>query len=167
MHAHRIKILDRANDYNIVMQIPHGLEFELLPSDNRLLDENGMDRTQIETTLDDTFEFLTIKRDAAPCAAQRERRPDHDRKTKDLHNPLCLSNVGDDFASRSRKTDPHHGLFEKKTIFGHLHGIGLRTDHLDVVFVKNTALVEFDGNISGGLTSYRRQQSIRSFAFDD
>ena len=42
--AHRIEILDRADDDDVVRAVPHDLELELFPADHRFLDQHGADR---------------------------------------------------------------------------------------------------------------------------
>src|ERR1700733_12101966 len=46
--AHGIEVLDRADDDDVVFGVTHHLEFEFLPSENRLFDEGFVDRRQIE-----------------------------------------------------------------------------------------------------------------------
>ena len=43
VNAHRIEILDRAHDDDVVVSVPHDLELELVPADQRLLDEDLAD----------------------------------------------------------------------------------------------------------------------------
>ena len=72
MNTHRIEIFDRTDDHNVVLKIAHDLQFEFLPSDNRLFDENRMDRTQVKTALDNAFKFLAVEGNTAASSAQSE-----------------------------------------------------------------------------------------------
>src|SRR5713101_6728431 len=40
VHAHRVEVLDRADDDDVVLGVAHHLELELLPAGDRLLDED-------------------------------------------------------------------------------------------------------------------------------
>ena len=40
VHAHRVEVLDRADDHDVVLVIAHHLELELLPADHAPLDEH-------------------------------------------------------------------------------------------------------------------------------
>src|SRR5438552_225870 len=142
-------------------------QLELFPSDHRLLDEDRVHRTQVETTLNDALEFLRVESQPAACAAQRKGGTNHAREPDALNHALAFTNIADDFTARSRKADLGHCLFEKEAVFGHVHRFGLRADHLDFVFIENAALGELDGDIQGRLAANRGQQRVRSFAFDD
>src|SRR5207245_7650548 len=73
VHAHRIDVLDRADDDEVVADVAHHLELELLPADHRLLDEDLVDRTELDAALREVAELLDVVRDAAADAAERER----------------------------------------------------------------------------------------------
>ena len=40
VHAHRVEVLDRADDHHVVLGVAHDLELVLLPADDRLLEEH-------------------------------------------------------------------------------------------------------------------------------
>ena len=40
VHAHRIEVLDRADDHDVVVAVAHHLELELLPADDAPLDQH-------------------------------------------------------------------------------------------------------------------------------
>jgi hypothetical protein len=44
VHAHRIEVLDRADDDDVVVAVAHHLELEFLPAGDRLLDQDLADR---------------------------------------------------------------------------------------------------------------------------
>jgi hypothetical protein len=44
VHAHRVEVLDRADDDAVVVAVAHDLELVLLPAEHRLLDEHLVDR---------------------------------------------------------------------------------------------------------------------------
>src|SRR5438552_7546679 len=58
-------------------------QLELFPSDHRLLDEDRVHRTQVETTLNDALEFLRVESQPAACAAQRKGGTNHAREPED------------------------------------------------------------------------------------
>ena len=51
--AHRIEVLDRADDDDVVVAVAHHLELELLPADDAALDEHLSRRRQLEPAADD------------------------------------------------------------------------------------------------------------------
>ena len=50
--AHRVEVLDRADDDDVVARVAHDLELELVPADQRLLDEHLADRALAEAALE-------------------------------------------------------------------------------------------------------------------
>ena len=46
VHAHRIEVLDRADDDDVVLQVAHHLEFELLPAEDGFFDQDFMHGTR-------------------------------------------------------------------------------------------------------------------------
>ena len=75
--AHRVEVLDRADDDDVVEPVAHDLELELVPAAHRLLDEHLADRRLREAALDLAAQLLLGVREAAAVAAEREGGP-HD-----------------------------------------------------------------------------------------
>ena len=80
MHAHRIEVLDRADDDHVVEPVADHLELELVPAEQRLLQQHLADRRLGDAARDVVAELVRRRREAAALAAERERRPDHDRQ---------------------------------------------------------------------------------------
>ena len=70
--AHRVEVLDRADDDHVVGPVPHHLELELLPADDAPLHQHRADRGELEPAAELGLELLPVVRDAAPGAAERE-----------------------------------------------------------------------------------------------
>ena len=96
VHAHRVEVLDRADDDAVVLAIAHDLHFEFFPAEQRLLDQKLARRRQVETALADVVEFVLVVSDAAAGAAQRVRRPNDGGKADvGLHALRIVERVGD------------------------------------------------------------------------
>ena len=80
--AHRIDVLDRADDDAVVVAVAHDLHLVLFPAEHRFLDQHLGGRRGVEAALHDVEELVAIVGDAAAGAAQGERRPD-DRRQAD------------------------------------------------------------------------------------
>ena len=83
MHAHRIEVLDRADDDAIVLLVPHHLHLELFPAEHGFLDQDFVGGGGVKAALDDVDEFFLVVGDAAAGAAHGEGRAD-DRGQADL-----------------------------------------------------------------------------------
>ena len=82
MHAHRVEVLDRADDDDVVRAVADHLELELVPAAHGLLDEHLRDRGLRQAALDLAAERASVVGEAAAVAAERERGPD-DRRNGD------------------------------------------------------------------------------------
>jgi hypothetical protein len=79
VYAHRIEVLDRADDDAVAGRVAHHLELVLLPALERAFDEHLPDGTGREAGLDAGAKLFRIAREASTRSAQREGRP-HDRR---------------------------------------------------------------------------------------
>ena len=77
--AHRIEVLDRADDDDVVDAVAHDLELELVPAAHRLLHQHLADRRLGEAALDLPVQLIRAVREAAAVAAEREGGPDDGR----------------------------------------------------------------------------------------
>ena len=83
VHAHRIEVLDRADDDAIVLLVAHHLHLELFPAEHGFLDQDFVGRGGVDAALDDVDEFFLVVGDAAAGAAHGEGGAD-DRGQADL-----------------------------------------------------------------------------------
>ena len=80
VHAHRIDVLDRADDDAVVVLVAHHLHLVFFPAEHRFLDQHFVGRRGVDAALDDLDEFRLVVGDAAAGAAEREGRPDDGRQ---------------------------------------------------------------------------------------
>ena len=74
VHAHRVDVLDRADDHDVVGAVAHHLELELAPADHRLIEQHLADRRDLDAVGGDPLELLGGARDPAAAPAERVRR---------------------------------------------------------------------------------------------
>ena len=60
------------------------------------------------------------------------------------------------------EADLLHGIFEEEAVFGLLDGADLRADKMNVVFLQNAAVGEFNSEVQRGLSANGRQNSEAS-----
>ena len=84
MYAHGIEILDRANDDAVVGTIPHHFHLELLPTDQRFLDQDLVHGRHRKAAFGDLFELFPVVSDPTAATTQRESRPDDEWECSDL-----------------------------------------------------------------------------------
>ena len=166
MDSHRIEVLDGANDDDVVLEVAHDLQFKFLPPEDRLFDQNLMNRAQVQPVLDDVGILFTVERDASAGSSEGERRPNHGWKADAVDDSLGIAHVVDDRAVGRGQPDFLHRLLEEQPVFGHLNGVELCADHLDVVLVEHAVFGKFDRNVQRGLPANGRQNRIGLFTLD-
>ena len=163
MDAHRVEVLDRADDDGVVSAVAHQLELELVPAEQRLLDEHLADRALGERALQQTLELLGRPRRAAAVPAERERRPQDHRQGQTLGHVLRRR---DDRRLRHPQARREHGLAEALAVLGALDDVDRRPDQLDAEIVEDALLGERDGEVERGLAAHRRQQRVGPLALE-
>ena len=83
MDAHRIQVFDAADNHDVVRLIAHHFEFEFLPTEQRLFDQDLGDRTGFEPAFTDGGVLLRVVRDPTPTSTKGEGRTDDSRKAAD------------------------------------------------------------------------------------
>ncbi len=78
--AHRIDVLDRADDDAVVRLVADDFHLIFLPAEHRFLDQDFGRRRGIEAAADDLEEFRAVVGNAAAGAAEREGRADDGRQ---------------------------------------------------------------------------------------
>ena len=142
MHAHRIEILDRANDDAVVLAVTHDLHLEFLPAEQTLLDQDLVDGGKANATRGNRFEFFLVVGDAATAAAHREGGANHARQANPRDRGQSLIHAARDFRLRALQANRIHGLAELLAIFGFANHRSLGSDHFDTVFLEDALVVQ-------------------------
>ena len=167
VHAHRIEILDRADDDAVVGAIAHDLHLEFLPAEHRLLDQHLVGGRRIEAARNDRLELLAVVGDAAARAAERERGSDYAGEPKrPLDGERLLERVRDR-STRRFEPDLAHGIAEELTILGHIDRFARGADELDAILLEHALTHEIERRVERGLAAHRRQHRIRALLLDD
>ncbi len=165
--AHRIDVLDGADDDEVVGDVAHHLELELFPADHRFLDEHLVHRAQLDPPLGELAELFDVVGDAAADAAQRERGTDHQRKAERPREVDGFGQVAREAALRHVEADLAHRVLEQEAILGHLDGLDRRANQLDVELFQDAGVRQINGQVQAGLAADRRQDRVGPLALDD
>src|SRR5512138_862841 len=76
MDAHRVEVLDRANDDAVIVAIAHDLHFVLFPTNHRFFEQDLARRRRIEAACNDLLELLAVIGNAAAGSTESEGRTD-------------------------------------------------------------------------------------------
>ena len=167
VHAHRIDVLDRADDDAVVRLVADDLHLELFPAEHAFLDQHLSRRRGVEPALDDLDELLAVVGDAAAGAAERERRTDDGRQPHMLERRQRLRHGVREH--RARRFEPYsvHRLAEELAVLGLGDRFRLGTDHLDAELGERAQPVELERRVERRLSAHRRQQRVRPLLLDD
>ena len=166
MDAHRVDILDRADDDGVVGTVPHDLELELLPPGHRLLDQDLVDRARRQSLTGHPNQLRRRRGQAAPSTAEHEGGADGDRIADPTgHRPRLFDRAREP-GSRQGKAGPAHRGDEQPPVFGPADGVEAGTDEANAVAVQRPRLRELHRHVERGLPSQRGQQGIRTLPFD-
>ena len=168
MNAHRVDVLDAADDHAVVGMVTHDLELELLPAVHRLLDEDLADRTRREAVRRHAFELLWRGRNAGTLPTEDVGRTD-DGREPDVgdHDSGFVQGVGGARA-QAIEADADHCALEQFTVFGGGDGFGVGADHLGGAgHADQVAPEELHRDVEPGLAAEGRQHGIGLLAIDD
>ncbi len=167
--AHRVDVLDRADDDHVVVAIAHHLELELAPAEHRLFQQHLIDRAGREALRDDLVQLGGGPSDASPMAAQGVRGP-HDRGQLDPpvgQRPLRLADAMHDLRPRNPKAGALHRLAEGLAVLGAADRLVVGSDQLHPAALEHLRLVERRGEVERRLAAEGGQQRVRPLALDD
>jgi len=81
VHAHRVEVLDRADDA-VVLTVAHHLHLVFFPAEQRFLDQEFVGGRGLQAAFADGDELVAVVGDAAARAAHGERGPDDRREAQ-------------------------------------------------------------------------------------
>src|SRR6266550_6855599 len=128
MNAHRVKVLNRADDDDVVAQVAHDFEFVFLPTQNGLFDQGFMNRREIEAARENIEQFFAIIRNAPARAAEGEART-YDYREADLASDFQpVFQIVHQGRFGDIKPDALHRIFEVEPVFGLLNSGDVGSD---------------------------------------
>ena len=160
VHAHRVEVLDRADDHDVVDAVAHDLELELVPAAHRLLDENLADRALAQAALDLCAQLVLGLCKPSAVAAERERRP-HDRRCHDSPQPV---EARDRLRPGNAQPGTLDAVLEQLPVLGPVDHVERRTDQLHLELVEDSGLRELARQVERGLAAHGRQHRVGTLA---
>ena len=156
VHAHRVDVLDRADDHDVVHPVAHQLELVLLPAEDRLLEEHLGGRARLQTGTRDAAQVHLVVRHPGAGAAHRERGAHDDRVAEDP-DPVqaVLQRVADHRGGRLRaqvRGQAGDDLLERLPVLAASDRVEVGADQLDAEALEDPLLVQRDGAVQRGLS---------------
>ncbi len=167
MNTHRVKILDRADDHDVVGDVPHHLHLVLFPPDHGFLEQDLVNRREFQATTDLGFKLVLVVCNPSTGSAQRVAGT-NDHRQPDLPDRIPgLLDVVHDETEGNIQSDRLHGLLEARTLLGLGDHVLLGPDQLDAQLVQYPTTGEVHGHVEPGLPTQRWQQRVGAFHLDD
>ncbi len=167
MDAHRVDVLDRADDDGVVVLVAHDFHLEFLPPEQAFLDQHLGGRRSVEPAADDALELALVVSYPAAGAAEGEARADDRRQPGVLEHRESLVHRVRQAAAGAFEADLVHRLAEALAVLGLVDRVGVGTDHLHAEPVERAVVVQRQRAVERGLPAHRRQQRVRAFLLDD
>ena len=164
---HRVDVLDRADDHDVVVAVAHHLELELTPAEHRLLDEHLADRRRGDASGDDSLIVGTGVRDAATLAAEREGGAHDRRQAEPFERVERFADGRCDGAARNPQPGGEHRLAKQVAILRAADRLIVGANQLNAVALQRAVLMQRLGEVQRRLTAERREQRVRLLARDD
>ena len=144
-----------------------------MPAHKAALDEHLPDGARAEPEAHPLVVRRLGLHDAAPGAAQGERRADDGRQSDPLQGevrrraPLLLGGPLHDLRWRVGLADPLQQVAEPRPILGHLDRLERRAEQRNAHALQNPLPGEGDREVEGSLPAQAGQDAIRALARDD
>ena len=165
--AHGVDVFDEADGDHLVLGVPDDLQLQLLPAQDRFLDEDLADEAGGDAAAGHDPQFLDVVDEAAAGAAHGVGRADHDRVAEGGGDLLRLLDGVGRLALRHVDAEAVHLRLEGDPVFAPFDGIHLDADHLHAVFLQDPGLVQLGGQVEARLAAQVREDRIGALVFDD
>ena len=118
MDAHGVDVLYGADHDDVIGEVAHDLQLELLPACDALLDEGRVYGAGVESVCDGAAEFGVVAGRGPSLAAQGEAGADDEGVTDLLGQLLGFREASDRAARRDLQADTLHRLGEQLAVLG-------------------------------------------------
>ena len=167
VHPHRVHVLDRAHNDDVVVLVAHEFEFILLPPKDRLFKEHLGGRRVVKTRARDATQIILVVGEPRTKAAHREGGTDDDGVLQILSRLDALIHRVTNVGASTVRTTALNNTLEEFAVLAKVDGVEVGADEFDVVPVEDSRLGCRNGGVEGSLASQRRQQSVRTLLRDD
>ena len=140
VHAHGVKIFDGADDHEIVAVIAHHFEFVFFPAEHRFFHQRFVHRTHVQRVRNRFAKLLAVVRDGAAGAAQRKRRPNHQRESQLIAKPQRVLRIIHERGGGNFQANFAASILEPQPVLGHLYCAQRSPNHFHAMLFEDAAL---------------------------
>ena len=151
MDAQRVEVFHVANSDAVVVTVAHHLIFNFLPAFKALFNQHL--RREREGFLGQSVELFFIVTEATAQSTQRISGTDDDRIAQFGSRLAGLLNILTGFALDGLDINFVQAFHKELTVFCIHDGLDRSAQHLDLIFLKYTTLIQFNTTVEGCLTT--------------
>src|SRR5690606_26991947 len=167
VHADRVHVLDRADDHAVVGAVAHELELELLPAQDRLLEQDLRGGRVVQAVAADAAQVRLVVGHAGAEPAHGEAGA-HDHRVAELVGRLeQLVHGVADAGERGVTADAVHDLLGQLAVLGPVDRLEVRAVHLDAERREGAVLGQGDRGVQRGLAAEGGQERVGALLGDD
>ena len=166
MYTYRVDIFHITYGNTVACGITHYLVLNFLPSGNAAFHKDLTYTGKAKAIFQNFNEFCLIVGNTAAASAQCIRRTKHNRISDGIGKCYTIFNCLNDQRSCHRLTDFFHGIFKCLTVLCLLNGKRSGSDQTHIVLFQKSSLFQFHSKIQSGLSTQRRQHTVRFFFQD-
>jgi len=167
VHADGVDVLDETDRDHLVLGVADDLDLELLPVEDRLLDEALAGERGVESASADRAELLDVVAESAASAAHGVGGPDDDRIADLPVDELYrLLDGVDDPGARRLYAELVHRRLEDLSILAALDRVQVDADHLHAILLEDAILRKLHGKVEARLSAEVREDRVGSLLLD-
>ena len=167
MNAHGVDVFDRADDDAIVRFVANHFHLIFFPAENAFFNQHFADGACGDATGADALKFVDIIGDAAARAAQGEARANDGRQAHEGQGEHGFFNRVGHLGLGAFQPDLVHRVAEFQAVFGLFDDVGLRANHLNIIFRQHPGLFQRQRTVQRCLPTHGRQNRVGTLFGDD
>ena len=167
MHAHRVHVLDRADDDHGVGRVPHHLELELLPPLHRALDEHLPDRARSQRRLHRRRVLVAVVDHRRPRPPEGERGAQDRGESNHVGSLVGPSQRGHRNGWQHRQAGPPHRLPEALPVLRGSNRLHRCAEQLDAEPRQRAGGRELHRHVERRLAPQRREERVTTLPLQD
>ena len=162
MNSDRVKVLHRADCYNVALRVTHYLKLYFLPACNALLNQHLSDRRKIQTVSCYLTKLLFVVDYSAACSSESECRSDYQRIAYPRLVCKFYSLLYRVYNKRGYAwlTDRLHSVLEELSVLSLVNCFGISSQKLHSVLIKEALLCKLHGECQSCLTAEGREKTV-------
>ena len=167
MHAHRVYILNRADDDCVIRGVAHHFHFIFFPAQEALINQDLIDRGSVQAGFAKMLVILSVIGHAAACTAQGEGRANNRGQANIIKRGHTLLHRLSNGGAWIFEAEPIHGFAKELAIFSHFNRRALGANHLYAKLVQDAHFLKRKRGVQAGLSAHRRQQRVGALNLND